>query len=151
MDNNTTYSLIKADVLAGMSGYAACHNHGEDPLKWAKRLSMDPDIVAAKASGSIKDRATKRMPPSYFRALPFVVDVLDNGMTQSAAARKHGVSQPHVNASVKRAREATEMFTDAPAAATPSGPIAAVSASVAQAVASGHSKEEVLKAVLGAL
>lgn len=102
-ENPDTYELIKADVLSGMSGYAAAQKRGVDSLKYAKILAADPDIVAAKAAGAIKDRAKWKTTPEHYRRLPHVVDVLDNGMTQAAAAKKHGVSQPLVNRHVKQA------------------------------------------------
>lgn len=106
MTHDQTYEDIKADVLAGMSGYAACQRHREDPLKWAKRISTDPDIVKAKASGEIKDRSTNTKPPDHYRRMPWVVDVLDNGMTRLGAAAKHNVSQPYVSRCVQKAQEA---------------------------------------------
>jgi hypothetical protein len=103
MTENNTYELIKADVLSGMSGYAAARKRGVDSLKYAKLLAADPDILAAKAAGTVKDRAKWKTTPEHYRKLPHVVDVLDNGMTQAAAAEKHGVSQPLVNRHVKQA------------------------------------------------
>ena len=103
MTQDNTYELIKVDVLSGMSGYAAAQKRGVDSLKYAKILAADPDIVAAKAAGVVKDRAKWRTTPDHYRRLPHVVDVLDNGMTQAAAAKKHGVSQPLVNRHVKQA------------------------------------------------
>ena len=103
MTHDNTYKLIKADVLSGMSGYAAAQKRGVDSLKYAKILAADPDIVAAKAAGVVKDRAKWKKTPEHYRRLPHVVDVLDNGMTQAAAAKKHDVSQPLVNRHVKQA------------------------------------------------
>lgn len=103
MEKDNTYDLIKADVLAGMSGYAAAKRRGVHSLKYAPRLAVDPDIVAAKVAGTIRDRAKWRTTPEHYRRLPHVIDVLDNGMTQASAAAKHGVSQPLVNRHVKQA------------------------------------------------
>lgn len=103
MTHDNTYELIKAEVLAGKSGYAASQKYGVDSLKYAKRLSTDNDIVNAKAEGTVKDRAKWKRSPDHYRHLPHVIDVLENGMTQTAAAAKHGVSQPLVNRHVKQA------------------------------------------------
>lgn len=119
MTQDNTYDLIKADVLAGMSGYAAAMRHGADSLKYAKRLASDPDIVAAKASGAMKDRAKWRHSPSHYRKLPHVVDVLDNGMTQSEAAEKYGISQPLVSRHVKQALDGQPMIKAARRSAPP--------------------------------
>ena len=130
MTQDNTYELIKADVLSGMSGYAAAQKRGVDSLKYAKILAADPDIVAAKAAGAIKDRAKWKNTPEHYRRLPHVIDVLDNGMTQAAAAKKHGVSQPLVNRHVKQALGGQPMLkakAEAPTNAnanttTPAGP-----------------------------
>ena len=121
MTQDNTYELIKADVLSGMSGYAAAQKRGVDSLKYAKILAADPDIVAAKAAGVVKDRAKWKTTPEHYRRLPHVVDVLDHGMTQAAAAKKHGVSQPLVNRHVKQALGGQPMLkakAEAPANAT---------------------------------
>lgn len=127
MTQDNTYELIKADVLSGMSGYAAAQKRGVDSLKYAKILAADPDIVAAKAAGAIKDRAKWKTTPEHYRRLPHVVDVLDNGMTQAAAAKKHGVSQPLVNRHVKQALGGQPMLkakAEAPANANATAPAA---------------------------
>lgn len=119
MTQDNTYELIKADVLSGMSGYAAAQKRGVDSLKYAKILAADPDIVAAKAAGAIKDRAKWRNTPEHYRRLPHVIDVLDNGMTQAEAAKKHGVSQPLVNRHVKQALGGQPMLKAKAAKAAP--------------------------------
>lgn len=157
------YDSIKADVLAGMSGYAACTRHREDPLKWAKRLSTDPDIVKAKADGSIPDRSTNTKSPQHYRKMPCVIDVLDNGMTRSAAAAKHGVSQPYVTRCVQKAQAAPTTSAPAPQstpqpAPAPSAPpqpsrmnLVLLSRAVIEAIEAGHTKEQVLNTVLASL
>lgn len=97
------YTKIKGFVLAGMSGYAACRKFKEDPLKWSKQLSRDPDIVAAKAAGDIKELGRKR-PDTHYTTMPWVVDVMVNGMSQTAAAAKHGKPQSYISVCVKRAK-----------------------------------------------
>lgn len=100
------FERIKQLVLSGCSGYAACRKVGVDHMKYIKRISSDPDIVAAKASGAIKDLAKRRVTAEHYRALPHVVDVLDNGMSQTASAAKHGVSQPLVARHIAKAKDA---------------------------------------------
>lgn len=99
------YPQIKALVLGGMSGYAACKQLREDPLRWAKRISEDPDIVKAKRDGLIPDKGSKKVGAEHYRSLPHVIDVLEHGMTQTEAAKKYGLSQPLVCKHVNKARE----------------------------------------------
>lgn len=100
------FERIKQLVLSGCSGYAACRKVGVDHMKYIKRIAADPDIVAAKASGAIKDLAKRRVSAEHYRNLPHVVDVLDNGMSQTASAAKHGVSQPLVARHIAKAKDA---------------------------------------------
>lgn len=118
MTTQDTYNRIKGLVLAGMSGYAACRRAGEDPLKWSKQLSRDPDIVKAKAAGDIKERGRKR-PTWHYAEMPWVVDVLQNGLSQTAAAAKHGKPQPYISLCVKRAKAEQEAPTAAAATSAP--------------------------------
>lgn len=103
MTHDQTYEDIKADVLGGMSGYAASKKRGLPSLKYANRLANDPDIVAAKEAGQIRHLAKRTKSDHDYRRRPHVIDVLDNGMTQAAAAAKHGVSQPLVARHIKLA------------------------------------------------
>lgn len=99
------FQAVKDLVLQGVSGYAAAKQCGLDPLAVAKQLSRDPDIAAAKASGAIQTRIRRKANPTHYAKLPWVVDVLQNGMTQAAAAEKHGISQGRVSQTVRRAQE----------------------------------------------
>lgn len=117
MTMNDVYTRIKSLVLAGMSGYAACRRLGEDPLKWSKQLSRDPDIVKAKVDGDIRELGRKK-PDRHYVEMPWVVDVMVNGMTQTAAAAKYGKPQPYVSLCVKRAKEVLAKDQEAPTPTT---------------------------------
>jgi hypothetical protein len=138
-------------ILNRMPYNTVAQRLGVTPLKLYAELAKDPDIVAAKASGKLA--SSKRYGSKHFSKLPHVIDVLQNGLTQKEAAEKHGKFPSQVSRDVKKAlEEGAGAATQSKA--TPdvlAGSISSVSTSVAQAVASGHSKEDVLKAVLGAL
>lgn len=113
MHKDQTYEDIKAEVLGGMSGYAASKKRGLPSLTYANRLANDPDIVAAKASGQIKSLARRHKTQESFSRLPHVRAVLEQGMTQTAAAQKFGISQPIVSRHVRLA-QAEAPTTSAP-------------------------------------
>jgi len=105
MTNTDNYTNIKAAVLSGMSGYAAARKYGVEPLSVAKRLSTDPDIVAAKAAGTVKSRAKRHKTTSHYLNLDYVKAVLEGGLSQTAAAAQFGKAQSQVAFGVKKARE----------------------------------------------
>ena len=91
----------KALILAGKTytDTAKAVGYGNHAALHAA-LKDDPDIVAAKANGQIRSRATKG--PDLYARKPYVQAVL-NGMTQAEAAKKFGVSQPLVGRHLKMA------------------------------------------------
>lgn len=97
--------VLKARVLAGETYYAIGKELGVNPLELSSALKRDPDIAAARREGLIRTRAP-RQAPDHYASLPYVQDVLLHGMTASAAASKHGVSQPWVSRCVARAKVA---------------------------------------------
>lgn len=102
---NTQLEQAKALILAGETypDTAKAVGYGNHAALHAA-LKDDPDIVAAKANGQLRSRATKG--PEHYARKPYVQAVL-NGMTQSEAAKKYGVSQPLVGRHLKMAAGAT--------------------------------------------
>ena len=104
---NTQLEQAKALILAGETypDTAKAVGYGNHAALHAA-LKDDPDIVAAKASGKLRSRATKG--PEHYLRKPYVQAVL-NGMTQVEAAAKFGVSQPLVGRHLKLAGGAAKV------------------------------------------
>lgn len=68
-------------------------------------LDKDPDIVEARANGTLKTRASgsRAKGAEYYAAKPHVRAVLEGGLTHTEAAAKYNVSQPLVSKHVKLA------------------------------------------------
>lgn len=108
-------AALKAEVLTGKSIYAVSQAHKINPLTLSRALIKDPDIVKAKAAGVIRQRKGGAPAKKDYTKLPYVIDVIQHGMSTTAAAKKHGISQPVVWNKVKAARE----YMEATKAATP--------------------------------
>lgn len=112
-------AALKAEVLAGKSIYAVSQAHGINPLTLSRALIKDPDIVKAKAAGVIRQRKGGAPAKKDYTKLPYVIDVIQHGMSTTAAAKKHGISQPVVWNKVKAAREHMEATKAATPTPTP--------------------------------
>lgn len=91
-------------------------------------LDKDPDIVEARANGTLKTResGSRTKGPDYYAAKPHVRAVLEGGLTHTEAAAKFGVSQPLVSKHVKlaggEARKGRPAKAEAPANANAAVP-----------------------------
>lgn len=95
------------EVAAKLSGYGS-------KIDLYNALNNDPDIVAARADGTLKTRAKPAKRLDHYSSKPHVRAVMA-GMSQSDAAKKFGVSQPLVSRHVRLAeQEAPTTSTSAP-------------------------------------
>lgn len=98
---------MKAAILSGQGYHKVGDRFGLSSALVHRLLRDDPDIVAAKANGTL--RAPKRPQGSLrkqdYLSLPYVIDVIERGMSTSAAARKHGISQSVVWTKVQAAKK----------------------------------------------
>lgn len=98
---------MKAAILSGQGYHRVGDRFGLSSALVHRLLRDDPDIVAAKANGTL--RAPKRPQGSLrkqdYLSLPYVIDVIERGMSTSAAARKHGISQSVVWTKVQAAKK----------------------------------------------
>lgn len=155
---------IKAAILAGESYADVAKRYGAFPPEVHTLLRKDPDIVAAKASGTLRTPGRAKQSLEECLAQPGVEDVIHGGMSTLAAAKKHGVSQPTLWAKVRRAKElmgieppkqATAAPTPQPAPANEAAPtetkdlIFALKAAAEDAKARGVSASEIVQAVVG--
>lgn len=117
---STQLEQAKALILAGETypDTAKAVGYGNHAALHAA-LKDDPDIVAAKASGQLRSRATKG--PEHYARKPYVQAVL-NGMTQVEAAAKFSVSQPLVGRHLKLAGGAAKVGRPPTTSPSPSGP-----------------------------
>lgn len=110
---------IKAAILAGESYADVAKRYGAFPPEVHTLLRKDPDIVAAKASGTLRTPGRAKQSLEECLAQPGVEDVIHGGMSTLAAAKKHGVSQPTLWAKVRRAKELMGIEPPKQAAAAP--------------------------------
>lgn len=91
-------------ILARVSYSKAATKLQVDPLQLYNALCRDHDIVAAKAAGRLNPakNTTKR---TDYTNQPWVIDVMHNGMSQMAAAAKHGKSQAFISQCLRKAKE----------------------------------------------
>jgi transposase-like protein len=113
---------IKAAILSGETYAAVAQRYGAFPPEVHALLRKDPDIVAAKASGALRARGRGKLTLEECLADPAVVDVVENGMSTVAAAKKHGISQPTLWVKVKRAKDLLNPPTPEPQAAPTPAP-----------------------------
>lgn len=107
----------KSHVLAGKTYEAAAKLSGYgSKIDLYNALNNDPDIVAARADGTLKTRTKPAKRSDHYSSKPHVRAVMA-GMSQSDAAKKFGVSQPLVSRHVRLAEQ--EAPTTATSAATP--------------------------------
>lgn len=115
--NNYPITDIKAAVLKGDSYRKVADRYNVSGALIHKLLADDPDIVAAKASGKLRGaRNGSRMSTARgkYQDLPYVIDVIQHGMSTAAAAKKHGISQPVVWEKVRSVRAQMEAATPTP-------------------------------------
>lgn len=114
---------MRAAILSGEGYHKVGDRFGLSSALVHRLLRDDPDIVAAKANGTL--RAPKRPQESLrkqdYLSLPYVIDVIERGMSTSAAARKHGISQSVVWTKVQAAKK-TLSSAPAPAPLPTAGP-----------------------------
>lgn len=124
---------------------------GIPPLKLYNLLASDPDIVAAKANGKLN--ASKRYAANHFSKLPHVIDVLQNGMTHTEAAEKHGKHRSQVSRDVKKAQEegGTTTAPPPPQPESQQAELSQLKIAVRAAVVAGQTKEQILTTVLASL
>ena len=84
---------MKAAILAGETYAAVGKRFNCDGRQVYRILVNDPDIVKAKAAGDLRPRSAKLTAETALQD-PAVADVILNGMTVNAAAKKHGIAQP---------------------------------------------------------
>lgn len=134
---------MKAAILSGDGYHKVGDRFGLSSAFIHRLLRDDPDIVAAKANGTL--RAPKRhldnLRKQDYLALPYVQDVLERGMSTSAAARKHGISQSVVWTKVQAAKKILEARptppTPPPAPPAPDADVSLI-LQMAQALATSH-------------
>lgn len=97
----------KEMVLEHVSYRKIAAKFGVDQRDIYNALRNDPDIVAARVAGQLNPPRNRDHVSDYTQH-PWVIDVLEHGMTQTAAAIKHGKSQPYVNQCVKKAKAQLE-------------------------------------------
>lgn len=121
----------KALVLQGVPYAEAARQTGfQASIHLYNLLDKDPDIVEARANGTLKTRASgsRAKGPAYYAAKPHVRAVLEDGLTHTEAAAKFDVSQPLVSKHVKlaggeaRKGRPTNAPTNANAAVPAAGP-----------------------------
>lgn len=133
----------KALVLKGTSYAEAARLTGfQASIKLYTLLDNDPDIVAARANGTLKTRESgnRSKGPDYYAAKAHVRAVIDEGLTHTEAAIKFGVSQPLVSRHVRLAGAAARRGRPPEVPPAPPAPDADVSLilQMAQALATSH-------------
>ncbi len=96
----------KALVLQGVPYAEAARQTGfQASIHLYNLLDKDPDIVEARANGTLKTRASgsRAKGAADYAAKPHVRAVLEDGLTHTEAAAKFDVSQPLVSKHVKLA------------------------------------------------
>lgn len=154
LDMNTDLLHAKEALLAGATYTEAAKIAGiKYTVDLYALLKNDPDIVAAKDAGVIRTRKAAVKGPRYYANKAHVRAVLEQGMTHTEAAKAFGVSQPLVSRHVKLALQGYEKSESPPPQPQPqtTNPLNDVDQAIRAAMAAGHSREDVLQAVLAAM
>jgi transposase-like protein len=146
----TRYSSLIADLESSTDSFnTVAKRHGFIPATAYNGISrVRPDLLTPRSERLGFARLVNPDSVSADVRDAAVARVLAGEPVKEVSAET-GVPAPTLYKHAAARRETVK--TPPPAVPKAQTPIAAVSASVAQAVASGHSKEDVLKAVLGAL
>jgi len=153
MKTHIDIAEAKTQILAGATWAQASRSVGCDSLTLLNLLGKDPDIVAARERGELR-KPKRTASPDHYSRLPHVRAVLDEGMSQTEAAKKFGKFQAQISRDVGKARAEREKAKPAVAAgaADPDSVIDALAGLVkGHADLAGVPPAELLKRVQAAL